>query len=117
MDAHMRDYLSGRGPSKPWLGSRWFESIIPHLSTTFGAVLMPRIKKPTKSRKCLEQVNEQLKPDGFVLECRFQVNFSTGAAGISNPLIMVKKLDAKSRKSVPTLICSHCPFCGKKYSE
>ncbi len=70
--------------------------------------------KTGKSCNCLEQVQKQLKELNTEIVQGFQLNFATGKMKMSMPLIQVRKIDKKKR-DMTTIICSHCPFCGRKY--
>lgn len=73
--------------------------------------------KKKKSCLCLEQVNKKLKDSNCKVAQGLQVNFKTGAASMSPPFIVTEKIDRKIRKRMPSVICSFCPFCGKKYED
>lgn len=75
-------------------------------------------KKPAKSCKCFEQVQQKLKPHGLELEDEMFVNFSTGSAMMRGPLLRVKKTsDAPKKTKLRTVLCTFCPFCGKKLPQ
>lgn len=78
-------------------------------------------KKPTRNRKpvkckCVDLVNEQGKEQGWRLASEMQLNMEAGTLGLLSPLIRVEKIGGGKGK-LPTLCCSHCPFCGKKISH
>jgi hypothetical protein len=73
--------------------------------------------KPDKPCKCIEQVNKQLEQSNARISQGLQINFKTGASGLSSPFVVVEKVDGKIRKRLPSVVCSFCPFCGSKYPE
>lgn len=77
-------------------------------------------KKATKPGcNCIEQVNKQLEDSNAKVAQYLQVNFKTGEATMSNPMVAVEKKihSSRTRTKLPSLICSFCPFCGKKYPD
>lgn len=80
--------------------------------------LVSRRHALTKSQcECLDQVQAKLEEMGFRLTRSMMVNFDANRASMSPPHLMVERLSGKSRKRIPTILCTHCPFCGKKYRE
>jgi len=67
--------------------------------------------------KCIEKVNENLKPSNLVLEVPCRV--SMGSLDLLSQRIVVKvsKLDKKKRGAVPNVFASYCPFCGEQYAD
>lgn len=64
---------------------------------------------------CLALCNEKLRDEkGCELETDFSIDFSTGKVSESGPYLKVRRVDAKSRKKLPTIACTYCPICGKK---
>jgi len=71
--------------------------------------------RPTKPCDCAEQMNAQLKEKfGAVLKREVMMNFKTGTTRLSQPLLMVERYD-EGKNKLPKVLCSYCPFCGKKY--
>ena len=80
---------------------------------------MSKTKKAIdKQCNCLELVQAELKPHGLALETELFVNFTTGKTGVRGPLLRVKKLpDAPKKTTLRTVLCTYCPFCGKKAAQ
>lgn len=78
----------------------------------------PAKKKPAKQTKCdcLKQVNEMLKKDNAELRTEFGLDLENRGVSTLGPYVAVRKLE-KSRKSLVSLLCTYCPFCGKKISH
>ncbi len=74
-------------------------------------------KGESKMCKCVDQVNEQLAASNVKIGQGLQINFKTGQSSMSPPQIVLEKINAKVRKRMPTVLCSFCPFCGKKFPE
>ena len=72
-------------------------------------------KKATKCN-CVNEVNEKLKDigSGAKLVQHMEFDFKAGKASMSGPCIEVCKINKASRKKLPTVMCSYCPFCGIK---
>lgn len=68
---------------------------------------------------CIESVNEQLDQlRGAVVHRELLMNFKTGKSRMSPPLLVVRKSDSKNKsKRLPTVFCTFCPFCGRKYKD
>lgn len=49
--------------------------------------------------------------------CASNEDGPTRGMSLSPPMIVLEKLDKKKRGSLPTLIASYCPFCGKEYAR
>lgn len=62
---------------------------------------------------CIRQVNEKLKDKGVQIRRDFLFQTKPTKVVQSPPIVELVRNDAKSRVKVPTLMCSHCPFCGK----
>ena len=62
--------------------------------------------------KCIEKTNEALKEHNAELDTSFKFNFKTGKAPIVLPVALRKR--SPSRKPLPTLMATFCPFCGKR---
>jgi len=72
-------------------------------------------KKSPVPCKCVDLVNERLKEDGCVLLQHMQIDFSSGKASMSGPCVSVeRKVRTRTSKKIPTVLCTFCPFCGKK---
>lgn len=65
--------------------------------------------------KCLSKVQEQLVERNAAVTVETLINFKTGKMRPSNPSVRLHKLDNRKRSRLPTMFCSYCPFCGKKY--
>jgi len=72
-------------------------------------------KKSVAGCKCIDDVQSQLKDMGATLVRHFQMDFKAGKSTMSPPSLEVRKLEGAKGKRLPTIICDHCPFCGKKY--
>ena len=72
-------------------------------------------RKKGKRCKCAESVNDQLKEKTVaVLVRRLQMDFDKGEASLAGPFLQVEwHSKPKGHKSLPTLLCAYCPFCGK----
>lgn len=73
--------------------------------------------KATVGCKCLEQVAPQLAKHNCQIDAPLQINFKKGTGHASQPLLKVVKIDPKSRAKLMNVLCTYCPFCGKKYPE
>lgn len=76
-----------------------------------------KIKTPCN---CVEQVNKELAElRQAKLSGALVMNFATGKGGVESPLLETQWLpDAKKRgKTLPTIFCTYCPFCGQKKSK
>jgi hypothetical protein len=71
-------------------------------------------RQTSRACKCQEQVNKLLKESNAEVSNDFLIRRS-GTITLSPPSIVLAKIDSKKRSKLPTLFCSHCPFCGKKY--
>ena len=75
-------------------------------------------KKCTPRRcDCLRQVNEQLavaqgRYAGAKIVETFAMDFTKNRVNVF-PQLMVERIDG-SKKKLRTVVCSHCPFCGKE---
>ena len=71
------------------------------------------------SCKCIRNVNGQLLKDGHncEIDVPLQMNFDTGKLAPPKCKIALEKRNKKSRKALPVVIASYCPFCGKKYDD
>lgn len=70
-----------------------------------------------KACNCIDQVNDQLKPEGFRVRRCFTINVATQRAGMGPPELVVERCGKPSRKKIPSILCSFCPVCGTKYPE
>lgn len=66
----------------------------------------------TEGCKCIPAVNKTLAKSNARLKTSFRINFSTGKS--SEILVLPLEKIEKSRKPLPSLVCTFCPFCGKK---
>ena len=64
---------------------------------------------------CRTRMNERLKPSNARLASAFMV--SGGKLGAAPPMIEVEKIDPKSRKKIPSVLATYCPFCGEKFKD
>lgn len=63
---------------------------------------------------CREQVDEELKKLNARLASALQMNFKTHQASMAGPFVAIVKLDSKKKSRLPDLVCTFCPFCGKR---
>lgn len=64
---------------------------------------------------CISTVNAKLKEQyGGKLKLGFQIDGGELRDFIP---IATERLDGKRGKKPPTMIASHCPFCGEKYPQ
>lgn len=71
-----------------------------------------KTKKPVGC-KCLAACQKELKKDNIELVTGFGIDFEAGKSFTTGPFLSVKKIE-KSRKTLPSIHCTYCPFCGKK---
>lgn len=64
---------------------------------------------------CIQKLNDALEPEGARLAMGTQVTPDLQLRG--RLLIQVEKTDQKSRKKLPNVVASHCPFCGSKFED
>ena len=88
-------------------------------SKTAKSKTPPRKKAEKESKRCdcVSQLNKQLEPQGLELDDRLLMSFGKDSADgkLESPLIMLRWIGKKPRgKSLPTMFCAYCPFCGKK---
>lgn len=62
--------------------------------------------------KCLPQAQKALKEHNTEIVTHFRMN-----GKMTPPSVATAKINSKSRQQAKTVLCSYCPFCGKKYSE
>jgi hypothetical protein len=66
--------------------------------------------------ECVKKVDEQLAPKnariGMAMGISPDMNQLT-----SRLLVATEKIDKKSRKPVPFVVATFCPFCGVKWGE
>jgi len=77
-------------------------------------------KKAAKTGcNCVEQVNKQLEDSNAKVSQYLQVNFTTGESSMTNPMVALEKkiTSSRTRTKLPSLVCTYCPFCGKKYPD
>lgn len=63
---------------------------------------------------CFNIVDQKLEPLGAAVDWAFMIHPKTGRMQ-TRPQIKVRKLDPKSRKSLPILSAGYCPFCGQEF--
>jgi hypothetical protein len=71
-------------------------------------------KKPKPDCGCLEKANEAVKEKGYAFQTRVMFHRDSSTLRVAGPLLLLEKLDSKSRKPLPSAFCAYCPFCGKK---
>lgn len=66
---------------------------------------------------CAKQMNEALKEHNAALDIPMMTTRRNGDLERTGPKVVVatRKL-SKSRKSLPMLFASYCPFCGEEYA-
>lgn len=65
--------------------------------------------------KCLESVNEQLKPRG--VEIGTAIHLSGNRGEVVLLVSVVKRPDAPKRTRIPAMVATYCPFCGVKWFD
>ena len=75
---------------------------------------MKTAKPKTKSCNCVALIDAQLKDRNARVATRLVLNFKTGDARSTAPLVQLEKIDSKKRKAVPTMVATFCPFCGMR---
>jgi hypothetical protein len=73
-------------------------------------------KTKTADCKCVEDVNAKLAESGCRVTRHMQINFATQMASLSGPCVAVERIGKSKRGKIPTVLCSYCPFCGKKFA-
>ena len=63
---------------------------------------------------CAKKMNEVLEKHNGRLATALQVTEGMGLK--ARYLMATEKIDKAKRKAVPSVMCSHCPFCGEKLS-
>lgn len=75
-------------------------------------------RKPKKAKpcNCLELTQKALaeKYPNVRLRTELSINFTSGKARVVGPVLEVEKIDTAKRERLPTILCTYCPFCGKK---
>lgn len=61
---------------------------------------------------CIKKMNEHLQQYNGRLATGIQVTQDMGLK--QRYLMATEKIDRTKRKPVPSVMCSHCPFCGEK---
>lgn len=74
-------------------------------------------KKPVKC-DCVSRANAQLAPQGLELDDRMVMSFFESSADgrVESPIVKLRWIDNKRKKSTPPMFCAYCPFCGRKKS-
>ena len=62
--------------------------------------------------KCIEQLNEVLASQNARIATAFQVTESLDVR--MKILVATERIDQNTRKALPVVAASHCPFCGVK---
>lgn len=66
--------------------------------------------------KCADTADEKLAALNAAIDWAFMIDPKTGRTA-SRPQIKVRKLNPKSRKPLPILSASFCPFCGSEFQR
>jgi len=78
------------------------------------SIMAKKKAKPSKC-SCLDQLQKELAKIGVAADTALQMNFKTGRGSVAGPFIAVHWIEKPKRgKRLPTLVCAHCPCCGKK---
>lgn len=77
---------------------------------------MAKKTSKTEGCTCVDKVNEKLKDVGIRLARGFRLNFKTGVSRMGLPQLVTEKTNP-TRKKMPIVVCTFCPFCGTKYPE
>ena len=74
---------------------------------------MGKKKKPVKKKpcNCLATVQKKLSEENARVVTGFGIDFSAGKSFETGPFLKLEKIE-KSRKRLPELHCTFCPFCG-----
>lgn len=73
-------------------------------------------RSQSKACDCVTQVNEQLAEHNTQIAVAITLKTSPNQIG-SLPLVATTKLEDHKRGRPKTVVCSYCPFCGKKLPE
>src|SRR4051812_11462747 len=86
---------------------------------SYGAERMNQAKRPKATRgcKCASKADKALASSNARLAREFLITFGNAKITLSQPSLRLMKLDTKKRAALPTLFCTYCPFCGKKYAD
>jgi hypothetical protein len=63
--------------------------------------------------ECRSRVNSELA--GHNAQLAYGFGFTKSGFGLVPPMIALEKTDPKKRGKLPTLLATHCPFCGERY--
>lgn len=66
--------------------------------------------------RCIDTVDKELEKVGVAVDWGFMICPRTGITR-TRAQVKVRKLDPKSRKSMPVVAATYCPFCGKEYPQ
>ena len=76
---------------------------------------MPKKKAKISGHcNCLSQVNEKLEGKNVQVASGFVLDFATGKA-TAYPMIAAESKNTGRSTPKHNLLCSYCPFCGRKY--
>jgi hypothetical protein len=71
--------------------------------------------KKTMKCKCVEKTNKKLAEMGVELETSIVMDFNAGKARTIGPFLSVRWLEKSVRgKTLPIILCTFCPICGKE---
>ncbi len=63
--------------------------------------------------ECFDKMNEKLADHNAALDLKPPYGMPTGEDRGFSMAVPLFKVDPSKRKPLPTVIMSHCPFCGK----
>lgn len=82
--------------------------------TTTAKKKKPKQEKPCNCLELTQKALAEQRP-GVHLKTELSINFKTGKCRTIGPLLVVAKDgDAPKRVKLPTIVCTFCPFCGKR---
>lgn len=65
---------------------------------------------------CSNTVDSKLNSLGVAVDWAFMIDPKTSRT-VTRPQVKVRKLDPKSRKSLPIVTAAYCPFCGTEFER
>jgi hypothetical protein len=74
-------------------------------------------KKKAAGCKCIDEADKQLREKvGATFKQCLTMDFDTMSPGFAGPFLAIEWAGGAKRngKSLPTVTCAYCPFCGKK---
>lgn len=72
-------------------------------------------KKKVRKCSCVKKVNKELQKEGLQLTSSIVIDFESGKVDELCPMIQTEWADQVRRAKKPrVMVCSYCPFCGKK---